>query len=161
LAVDFLFLGPNDSRGKMNKNIGYTIFSIVLVMLGGCSATTSLSSAQPGATLEIKGSQNSQCPRSETLSTTTFGSYEFRAADKQGHQFFGVLPLQFNGGYLAMDIIIFNPGLFFNLREAYPFYEFDLERSLVKYKKHPHDPWMSYTPTPEEADQAEAYFFAK
>jgi hypothetical protein len=48
--------------------------------------------------------------------------------------------------------------MFFNLREVYPFYEFDTEKGVVRYKKQAADPWHTYTPTSDEIERARSYF---
>ncbi len=48
--------------------------------------------------------------------------------------------------------------MFYNLREVYPIYEFDVEQGVVRYKKKEQDAWMSYKPTTAEAARAKAYF---
>ena len=66
--------------------------------------------------------------------------------------------MKFNGGYLAADILFFAPAMFYNLREVYPYYEFDVENGVVRYKRNANDPWVSYKPTPAEQDHARNYF---
>jgi len=145
----------------MNRIIINCLVILGILMIVGCSATTSLSSAPPRAIIDIKDSKNSGNPRTEKLSTTSFGNYEFRVTGEGKQQLFGILPLKFNGGYLAADILFFAPATFFNLREVYPFYEFDLEKSVVKYKKDKNDPWISYSPSSAESNRAKSYFLDK
>lgn len=66
--------------------------------------------------------------------------------------------MKFNGGYLAADILFFAPALFYNLREVYPYYEFDAEKQEIRYKKKPEDSWRIYHPLPEEVANSKAYF---
>jgi hypothetical protein len=54
-----------------------------------------------------KKSELSTAPRTETFNTTTFGNYEFRADTPSHEPLYGLLPLKFNGGYLALDILPF------------------------------------------------------
>jgi hypothetical protein len=70
----------------------------------------------------------------------------------------GFLPLKFNGGYLAADILFFAPAAFFNLREAFPFYEFDIEKQVVKFRKQQDEEWASYEPSPAEVSRAKMFF---
>lgn len=139
------------------------IFFVILgfLILAGCTATTTLSSVQPASIIDIKDAKKTGNPRSESLSTTSFGNYEFKISNGTEKQFFGILPLKFNGGYLALDILFFAPAAFFNLREVFPYYEFDLEKSIVRYKEGMNDPWIVYSPTTTEADRAKAHFSAK
>lgn len=97
-------------------------------------------------------------PRTETLTTTSFGNYEFRVQAPGRETLTGILPLRFNGGYLAADILFFAPAMFLNLREVFPYYEFDLEQWVVRYKDKNDKEWHTYTPIPAEVARAKAYF---
>ena len=126
--------------------------------LSACTATTTLSTSQPGATLEITKSAQSAVPRTESFNATSFGNYEFRAQRPGSEPFYGYLPLKFNGGYLALDILFFAPATFFNLREVYPFYDFDLDKRVVRYRHKPSEEWNTYVPLHEEMTSAEQIF---
>jgi len=130
----------------------------LLSVLAGCEATTSLTTAQPGATVEVKTGTASAAPRSEKLTTTSFGNYEFRVQAPGQEPLTGILPLRFNGGYLAADILLFAPAMFFNLREVFPYYEFDLEQRVVRYKDKNDTACRTYTPIQSEAVRAKKYF---
>lgn len=130
----------------------------ILVLLSGCSAKTQIGSADPGARVLIKASNNGGTPRTGTFSTTSFGNYEFKATADSGEPLFGIVPLKFNGGYLVIDILLFAPGLFFNLREVYPFYDFSVGEGMVRFRKKESDPWNEYRPTPEEAERSRKHF---
>lgn len=126
----------------------------VVTMLAGCTATTTMSTAQSDAALAVRTSKKVSAPRTESFSSTSFGNYEFRV-DAPGHEpFYGVLPLRFNGGHLAADILFFAPGMFFNLRDVYPYYDFDVENRVVKYRLSKKDGWTSYTPNESEVARA-------
>lgn len=133
---------------------------VAAVLLGGllaaCSATTQLTVADPATSVVVAGTQSVAVPRSEKLSTTSFGNYEFVASKPGTEPMYGVLPLKFNGGYLALDIVLFAPAIMFNLREVYPYYEFDVDQHVVRFKKHAQDEWRSYTPLASEAARARA-----
>lgn len=146
----------------MNKKFLNFITSLSFVVLVGCTATTHLSSVQPDVTIEIEDAEKSGNPRTESFYVTSFGNYRFRVTDKNGREFFGILPLKFNGGYLALDILFFAPLAFFNLREVYPFYEFDVEKSIVKFKRDQSGAWFGLMmPSTAQASKAQAYFSGK
>lgn len=125
-------------------------------VLAACSAMTTISSVQPNATVLIATSENKQAPRSESFRTTSFGNYEFRAEVAGLEPFYGILPLKFNGGYLALDILFFAPAALFNLREVYPFYEFDIEKKHVKFKSSTAEEWSIFVPLSADAEQGMA-----
>ncbi|KQV94064.1 hypothetical protein [Rhizobacter sp. Root1221] len=137
----------------MNQTIRL-LAAATAVSLAGCTAMTTISSPQAGTTVAIKTGTAVTAPRSESFAATTFGQYEFRADATGREPMYGLLPLKFNGGYLALDILFFAPATFFNLREVYPHYEFDLDQRVVKYRMTADEAWTTYTPSPDEASRA-------
>ena len=132
----------------------------VLAALSACTATTSFQANKPDATLTI----NKDAPllisqaSSHKYGATSFGQYIFKVGGEDQAPMYGLMPLKFNGGYLAADILFFAPAMFFNLREMYPYYEFDVDKGVVRYKKKLTDSWRTYTPTQMEIDRAKKYF---
>lgn len=118
-----------------------------------CTAMTHITTVQPDAQVSIATSKETTTPRSERFSTTSFGNYEFKAEAPGKEPFYGILPLKFNGGYLALDILFFAPATFFNLREVYPYYEFDLDKKHVRYKKNPEEEWSIFVPLKADEEQ--------
>lgn len=131
---------------------------LATVLSAGCTATTSLTAVQGGTSLEMKEAAQTTLPRSETLGVTTFGNYEFKAESAGFDPLYGVLPLRLNGSYMALDILFFCPALFFNLREAFPHYQFDLDKRVVRYRKKESDPWVEHQPTSAESARAQSFF---
>jgi hypothetical protein len=120
--------------------------------------TTTLNAAQDSVDIAVKKTSTTATPRSEKLTTTSFGNYEFKATSPGLEPMTGILPLKFNGGYLALDILFFAPAMFFNLREPYAQYEFDLVQRVVRYRKADADPWSVYKPSEAEAARGMRYF---
>lgn len=132
--------------------------SLLIALVAACAATTTLHSAQPDVLLSVRDKDFKTLPATESFSTTSFGNYEFRA-EQAGHDpFYGILPLKFNGGYLALDILFFAPAAFFNLREVFPQYELDVPAGVVRYREVADAPWRDYRPTPAEVERAKKYF---
>lgn len=130
-------------------------------LLCACSAMTTISSPQEGATLVLRD-RTLLLPATEKVKGTSFGNYEFKATEKNdgtgSEPFYGILPLRMNGGHMAADIILFAPGMFFNLRSAFPFYEVDARNHVIRYKNNKADAWVEYKSTPEEEARARAFF---
>lgn len=130
------------------------------VLLSACSSNTKISATDPDVVIKI----NTQEPVrigdgvSRKLRDTSFGQYNFKASSEDGKAMFGIVPLQFRGGALAMDVLFFAPAAFFNLRGLFPYYEFDTERGVVKYKNKQGDAWREYTPKAAEVERAKQYF---
>ena len=146
-------------------------FAVVFAaLMAGCSATTKFESVGSDVRLKIddrseivmsgeKGRSGSfvSLVDGHTFRTTSFGQYRFKAEGDDGQQpMYGNIPLKFNGGYLALDILFFAPAMFFNLREVYPYYQFDIEKQEVRYRSRGSDNWSIYKPTPEEISEAKA-----
>jgi hypothetical protein len=142
----------------MAKFSSTAILALVLCLVSGCSATTTLSAAQGGTTVQVKKGPSTEIPRTESFSTTSFGNYEFLAESPGLEPLTGILPLKFNGGYLAADILFFAPAMFFNLREVFAFYEFDLQSRVVRYRQKADEAWTEYSPSAAEAARGEAFF---
>lgn len=132
----------------------------VLASLAGCSATTNFEAIQPDVSLRVNDQPKFNITNSneQRYKTTSFGQYKFKAERAGIEPMYGLIPLKFNGGYLAADILFFAPGTFFNLREVFPFYQFDVEKREVRYKKHDSDDWIIYRPKPEEVEHAKLFF---
>lgn len=132
----------------------------VSVLLSACSATTTFQSKDAGLTLKVNDDEpiSIDQPSSKTYSTTSFGQYKFKASKEGVDPMYGLMPLKFNGGYLAADILFFAPAAFFNLRQVFPYYEFDIIGGTVNYKKKEDDNWTSYKPTAAEIENAKQHF---
>ncbi|KUM02202.1 hypothetical protein KIF53_00310 [Chromobacterium subtsugae] len=134
--------------------------SACALALSGCSAMTTMSSSAPKGAVSIYQRQQVttlDLPKTETYPTTSFGNYEFKATGEGKQPLYGLLPLKFNGGYVAADILFFAPALFFNLREVYPLYDFDLDKGVVRYRLKDTDNWTEYKPTQPEAERARSH----
>jgi hypothetical protein len=130
-------------------------------VLTACAASTTFHAAQGGTEIAVKKTESTSVPRTEKLTTTSFGNYEFQATSPGLEPMTGILPLKFNGGYLALDILFFAPAMFFNLREPYRHYEIDLIQRVVRYRKNEKDPWSVYTPSETERTRGQQFFAAK
>lgn len=131
---------------------------VCTIGLAGCSATTSLETVQQDVSVRVNGGAPLDLSKDHTYSTTSFGQYRFKAEKEGMEPMYGLLPLKFNGGYLAADILFFAPALFFNLREVFPYYQLDTESNEVRYRKSESAAWMTYKPELEEVRNAKSYF---
>jgi hypothetical protein len=131
--------------------------AIAALALGACSSMSSISSNQTGTRMMLK-EKTLTLPTSQNLRGTSFGNYEFEAKHGETEPFYGILPLKFKGGHLAMDILLFAPAAFFNLRAVFPFYEIDVDNGIIRYKNKRDEAWIEYKPKPEEAQRARDYY---
>ncbi len=132
----------------------------LLLVLAACTAKTSFNAADEGLMLRINEDEPFAVGEAteRTYATTSFGNYKFKASKEGADPMYGLIPLKFNGGYLAADILFFAPAMFFNLRGVFPEYEFDMDEGVIRYRLKPEDGWTSYQPSPAEADNARNYF---
>ncbi len=141
----------------LTRNLRITA-GVLAFALAGCSATASFTSPQDAVSLRVREKTYATLPSTDSIKTTTFGNYEFVATTPDGKVLQGILPLKFNGGFLALDILFFAPAMFFNLRGVYPEYELDTAAGVIRYRKKGTTGWTEYQPTPAEAERARAYF---
>jgi hypothetical protein len=132
--------------------------SIAIAALAGCMAVTTISSSQPDVVISIQDKSYRKTPVTDEFAQTTFDNYEFQATKPGREPFYGILPLRFNHGFLIMDILLFAPLTFFNLRQVYPYYQFDIEKRVLLFKDKEADEWREFRPTQAEAARARDYF---
>jgi hypothetical protein len=128
------------------------------MLASACSATAMLTSPQADATVEVRTGTQSQVPRSESFGATTFGNYQFRAQRPGSDPMYGLLPLRLSGSDLTLDILFFAPGIFLNLREAFAFYEFDVDKRVVRYRNSEKDGWSVYSPNDVDVAKSRSVF---
>ena len=132
--------------------------SIAIAALAGCMAVTTISSSQPDVVISIQDKSYRKTPVTDEFAQTTFDNYEFQATKPGREPFYGILPLRFNSGFLIMDILLFAPLTFFNLRQVYPYYQFEIERKVLLFKDKEVDAWQEFRPTQAEAARGRDYF---
>lgn len=130
--------------------------AVAAALMAACSSMTTISAHDPGTKLAVKG-KTLDLPVTQNMKGTSFGNYEIKATNGDS-ALYGILPLKFKGGHLAADIILFAPAAFFNLREAFAFYEIDVKNGVIRYKEKESDPWTQYTPKAEEAAHAKHFY---
>lgn len=128
-----------------------------IFLMAGCTVTTNIKFTQPGVTLKIKDKAYAAGPVKDDFAVTTFGSYEF-VAEKEGHEpVYGIIPLRLNGDYLLVDIIFFAPACFINLFGVYPYYEIDMDKSIIRYSTDNVN-WSDLYISNEESAYAKKYY---
>lgn len=138
----------------------YFLLIFMVFFLAACTANTTFESVEPGVSLliNLNPALDLDQESTETYHTTSFGQYIFMASQEGKEPIYGLLPLKFNGGYLAADILFFAPGLFFNLREVFPYYQFDMDTGELKYRQKETDDWAVYQAPAAEVERAKVYF---
>ncbi len=137
-----------------------TIFSaiICLILFCGCASST-FTSKPENARIKIgktdisgEGAVTGRIPR------TTFGKYPVKV-EKAGYQpFYAMLPLNVSGGVIALDVLLFAPATFFNVQGPFYYYEFDLDKELIRYKDEETEDWKEYRIPFAEKDRARRHF---
>jgi hypothetical protein len=132
------------------------LVAVGVALLAACSSMSTISAHDPGTKLLVKG-KTVELPVTQSMKGTSFGNYEIKATSGDD-TLYGILPLRFKGGHLAADIILFAPAAFFNLREAFAYYEIDVKNGVIRYKQKESDPWTEYRPKATEAAHAKAFY---
>lgn len=133
------------------------IFLVMLFVISGCAAMTTVNSNAPNASIRIKEKYYYSQPVEDWFEVTTFGDYEFLIEEEGYQPLYGVLPLHINSRNLLFDIFLFFPAALFNLREVYPYYNIDVDRKIIHYSLDGKEWWKSYI-QPKESEQARQYF---
>jgi hypothetical protein len=135
-----------------------SLASTFVTALTGCMAVTTIGSGQPDVVISIQDKSYRKMPVTDEFAQTTFDNYEFQATKPGRQPFYGILPLRFNRGFLIMDILLFAPLTLFNLRQVYPYYQFEIEKRVLLFKDKEGDDWQEFRPTQAEAARARDYF---
>jgi hypothetical protein len=133
--------------------------AIVLLTTAGCASTASFQGNADAWNVHIQPGGPFVLDEDTTVlfGDTTFGQYSFRVERAGGEVFYGRLPLQFQDNRVFWDIL-FPPLYAFNLRAVYPFYQFDPDAGVVRYRASEVDPWQEHVPTEIEVRRARSYF---
>ena len=130
-------------------------------LLAACSSISTISSPNPGTTLEIED-KRLELPASTRVGRTTFGHFAFRATESSrpdAPPFYGFLPLAIRKGQLVAGIVLTAPVMLLTkLRGAFKFYEVDARKHTIRYRNEVADPWIEYPVKPEEAASAREWF---
>lgn len=132
---------------------------LALVALQACSTATRFETTVPSATLTLSGKPQVTLPASVQVDSKATGQHLFKVVAPSGREMYGLLPLHVNGGRMAGSILFFAPALAIGgFRDAYPFYEFDPEGGLLRYKMKEGDEWRLFKPSEAEAERSRAFF---
>ena len=136
----------------------FPLFLFILIFQS-CSTMSSFTSIPPGAKVEIgKAQVIGTTPFSGKISNTTFGTYPVKV-QKDGYEtIYSNLPLKVRGRNIALSAIFFAPAAFFSVQNALPFYEFDLEKSVIRYKIKRNSEWLIYETPDNQKDAVRSFF---
>lgn len=135
------------------------LIALGLAALQACSTATRFETATPGATLTLSGKPQVTLPANLQIDSKATGQHLFKVVGPSGKEMYGLLPLHVNGGTMAGSIMFFAPALFIGgFRDAYPFYQFDPEGGLLRFKMKDGDEWRLFKPSEAEAERARAFF---
>lgn len=133
--------------------------AISYFILIGCATNSKFSTIPDNALIKIgKTNISGEAPLSGDVSRTTFGKYPVMV-EKDGHEtLYAILPMNVSGGVIALDILLFAPATLWNAQGAFSFYEFDLEKGVIKYKEKEPEEWKEYLIPSEEKVRAKSFF---
>jgi hypothetical protein len=130
-----------------------------LLLLQGCSTVSRIESVTPGTTLAVSGVARIDLPSELRLDSKATGQHVFKAVGATGQALYGLIPLRVSGAKMTASILFFAPALFIGgFRDAFPFYQLDLDAGLVRFKETGSDDWRLYKPTSAEGQRAKDYF---
>lgn len=134
-----------------------SIITLICFFISGCTAMTTMSSKQSNVSLTVQEKTYSSLPAQDSFVVKTFGCHEFLVKREGSEPLYGILPLDLSIRNLILDILFFTPLMFFNLRQVFPFYEFDIDKKSVRYS-YDKIQWWETQVQPEESEYARNYF---
>ena len=134
-----------------------SVFMAVVFFISGCSTLSTISSTQPDVSIRIMEKPYAPMPVKEELSVRTFGSYYFVAEKKGADPLYGIVPLYVKVENIILDALFFAPLVLLNARGAYPFYEIDYEKAIIRYSDNGQN-WYDYKIIPEESNDSKIYY---
>lgn len=134
-----------------------SVFIVVVFFISGCSTLSTISSTQPDVSIRIMDKPYAPMPVKEELSVRTFGSYYFVAEKKGDDPLYGIIPLYVKVENIVLDALFFAPLVLLNARGAYPFYEIDYKKAIIRYSDDGQN-WYDYKIIPEESNDSEIYY---
>ena len=138
------------------KNI--VIAVLCLAVFYGC-VSSRFTSKPEGAQIHIaKTDISGREPVEGRVPRTTFGKYPVKISKEGSETFYGILPLNVSAGVIILDALFFAPAAFFNVQGPFPYYEFDLERNVIKYKSSSEDNWLEYNVPGPERERAKRFY---
>lgn len=141
---------------KAIKMLSLLLFVLVFQ---SCSTMSTFTSIPPDAKVKI-GKTNVLCatPCSGKIGGTTFGRYPVKVTKEGYETLYSNLPLKVKGERIVLDALLFAPAAFFNVQSSVPFYEFDLEQGIIRYKINKNSEWLIY-PIPDDQKAAVRQYF--
>jgi hypothetical protein len=131
---------------------------LCLVVLYGCGFSRFTSNPE-GARIHIaKTDISGLAPVEGRIPRTTFGKYPVKISKEGSETFYGILPMNVSSGVILLDALFFAPAAFFNVQGSFSYYEFDLERNVIKYKNNSEDNWLEYKVPGPERDRAKRFY---
>lgn len=148
---------------RIIRKIFFIINSILIIpclfLFIGCSTNSKLTTIPEEASIKIGRTNISGiAPLSGDISRTTFGKYPVMV-EKEGYEtLYAILPMNVGGGVIAADVLLFAPAVFWNAQGAFSFYEFDLEKGIIRYKEKDPEEWKEYEIPAADQDKAKRFF---
>ena len=134
-----------------------SFFMAGVFFISGCSTLSTISSNQPDVSIRIMEKPYTPMPVKEEFQVRTFGSYHFVAEKKGADPLYGIIPLYVKIENIILGALFFAPTILFTARGAYPFYEIDYEKAIIRYSNDGQG-WYDYKIQSEESDYSKIYY---
>jgi hypothetical protein len=139
------------------KQLGFLLLLALLV--SGCTTTSHFSAVQDDVKITVgKTSINGTMPLDGTLSRTTFGRYPIKIIREGYEPIYGNLPLKVSPGIIVLDALLFAPAAFYNVQGSLPYYEFDMDKGIIRYRLDENSDWLIYSMSPEQQLASRTFF---
>jgi hypothetical protein len=157
-SIKNVFVEYRILKKRSNAMKKIVIAVLCLVVLYGC-ASSRFTSNPEGARIHIgKTDISGQAPVEGRVPRTTFGKYPVKISKEGSETLYGILPLHVSPGVIGLDALFLAPLAFANVQGPFPYYEFDLQRNVIKYKDSAEDNWLEYKIPDAERERAKKFY---
>ena len=137
----------------------YVFIGLCLLLFSGCS-TSNFVSKPENAQINIgKTNISGTAPLNGRIPRTTFGKYPVKVQKDGVAPLYGILPLHVSPAAIGLDVLIFAPATFWNVQRPFSFYEFDLEKRVIRYRDTEEEAWNEYLIREAEEARAKQFFW--
>jgi len=129
------------------KNI---IIVLLIFSLSGCTHNCRFTSIPHNSEITIyrnNAQSKIKTPAIGLIGVSTFKNNYIKIEGDGYEPFYSVVPSYVSARRIIMDIVLFTPLLFFNMRAAYKYYEIDLDKKCIKYRHRETQRWREYYPS--------------
>ena len=159
-SIKNVFVEYRILKKRSNAMKKVVIAVLCFVVLYGCASSRFTSNPEGARTHIGKTDISGQAPVEGRVPRTTFGKYPVKISKEGSETLYGILPLHVSPAAIGLDALFLAPLAFANVQGPFPYYEFDLQRNVIKYKDSAEDNWLD-TKSPMRKENGPEKFYGE